>query len=154
MGPARCPAVRHQRKALHKALTHYVSNPRNGGPHQQRWWRRQDGARRYPPHYRTTTITVGRKNNSRNFGWPHRHDHSRRPRRRALLARNPKTAADLAGFATKQTIPNQAPRPTCIIGRDTVAMLPHPIPHNRSPLALCISFEWHADLGLTNGVGA
>ena len=141
--PADIPAPAAEERPWHKALRHYVSNPRNGvliSADQGKTWTEHGDIR-------LTTNEVY-------HGWAENNIVELSDGRIAMIIRADRLGGVLyyaeskdggktwPEFATKTDIPNPGSKATLYpLGGDTVALLHNPNPSHRSPLALWISFD-------------
>ncbi len=144
VGPgADVPPPPAEEKPWHKALTHYVSNPRNGVLISA------DGGKTYTEHGNVRLTT-----DDRYHGWAENNIVELSDGRIAMIIRGDRLGGVLyyaeskdggktwPEFATKTDIPNPGSKATLYpLGGDTVAMLHNPNPKHRSPLSLWISFD-------------
>jgi predicted neuraminidase len=132
-----------EEKPWHKALTHYVSNPRNGVLISR------DGGKTFSEHG-NIRIT----DDDRYHGWAENSLVELADGRLGMVIRADRLGGVLyyaessdggqswPAFATKTTIPNPGSKATLYgLGGDTVALLHNPNPKHRSPMALWISFD-------------
>lgn len=141
--PAGTPPPPPEGKPWHKALMHYVSNPRNGVLMSN------DGGRTWQEHgdIRITT-------DDRYHGWAENNIVELADGRIAMIIRADRLGGVLyyaeskdggrtwPAFATKTDIPNPGSKATLYsLGGDNVAILHNPNPKHRSPMALWISFD-------------
>jgi len=132
-----------EEKPWHKALVHYVSNPRNGVLISS------DGGKTWEEH---GNIRIS--DNDRYHGWAENNIVELSDGRIAMIIRADRLGGVLfyaeskdggktwPEFAEKTDIPNPGSKATLYpLGGDTVALLHNPNPKHRSPLALWISFD-------------
>jgi hypothetical protein len=132
-----------EEKPWHKALVHYVSNPRNGVLMSA------DGGRTWNE-YGNVRLT----NDDRYHGWAENNIVELADGKIAMIIRGDRLGGVLyyaesndggrtwPEFAVKTDIPNPGSKATLYsLGGDAVAILHNPNPKQRSPLALWISFD-------------
>lgn len=132
-----------EEKPWHKALRHYVSNPRNGVLISS------DGGKTWSEHG-----NVRLTDDDRYHGWAENNIVELADGRIAMIIRGDRLGGVLYSaestdggktwpeFARKTDIPNPGSKATLYpLGGDVVAMLHNPNPKRRSPLALWISFD-------------
>lgn len=144
LGPGKdVPPPPAEEKPWHKALRHYVSNPRNGVLISS------DGGKSWSEHG-NVRLTA----DDRYHGWAENNIAEMADGRIVMIIRGDRLGGVLYAaespdggktwpeFATKTEIPNPGSKATLYsLGGDTVAMLHNPNPKRRSPLALWISFD-------------
>lgn len=132
-----------EEKPWHKALAHYVSNPRNGVLISN------DGGKTYTEHGNIRLTT-----DDRYHGWAENNIVELSDGRIAMIIRADRLGGVLyyaeskdggktwPEFATPTAIPNPGSKATLYpLGGDAVAMLHNPNPKHRSPLSLWISYD-------------
>lgn len=137
------PPPLHEEKPWHKALTHYVSNPRNGVLISS------DGGKTWSEHGNIRLTT-----DDRYHGWAENNIVELADGRIAMIIRGDRLGGVLyyaesndggrtwPEYATKTEIPNPGSKATLYpLGGDAVALLHNPNPSHRSPLALWVSFD-------------
>lgn len=141
--PEGTPPPPPEEQPWHKALFHFVSNPRNGVLISR------DGGATFSEHG-NIRIT----DDDRYHGWAENSLAELSDGRIAMIIRGDRLGGVLyyaessdggltwPAFATKTTIPNPGSKATLYgLGGDVVAMLHNPNPKHRSPMALWVSFD-------------
>lgn len=141
--PEGTPPPEPEGKPWHKALAHFVSNPRNGVLISS------DGGRSWTEHGNIRITS-----DARYHGWAENSIVELADGRIAMLIRADRLGGVLyyvestdggrtwPAVATKTDIPNPGSKATLYsLGGDSVALLHNPNPRHRSPLALWVSFD-------------